>query len=160
MAVAIVLAVRLVVLVVVADQVGEREAVVRGHEVDGGPGSAAAVLEDVAGTGEAGGEVGDLTRVALPESPHGVAVAIVPFRPPGREAAEAIAAVADVPGLGDQLDPGEDGILADRIEKAAVDVEVATRLAGERGRQVEAEAVDVHLLHPVAQGVHDQLQDL
>ena len=31
------------------------------------------------------------------------------------------------------------------------------QLAGQRRRQVEAEAVDVHLQHPVAQAVHDQL---
>jgi hypothetical protein len=33
-------------------------------------------------------------------------------------------------------------------------------LAGQGGGQVEAEAVDVHLGHPVAEGVHDQLQHL
>ena len=32
------------------------------------------------------------------------------------------------------------------------------QLAGQRAGQVEAEAVDVHLQHPVAQAVHDQLQ--
>ena len=32
------------------------------------------------------------------------------------------------------------------------------QLTSQRARQVEAEAVDVHLLHPVAQAVHDQLQ--
>jgi hypothetical protein len=31
-------------------------------------------------------------------------------------------------------------------------------LAGQGGRQVEPEAVDVHLGDPVAQRVHDQLQ--
>ena len=38
-----------------------------------------------------------------------------------------------------------------------IDVE---QLARQRARQVEAEAVDVHLEHPVAQAVHDQLQHL
>ena len=33
-------------------------------------------------------------------------------------------------------------------------------LAGQGGGQVEAEAIDVHLGHPVAQRVHDQLQHL
>ena len=32
------------------------------------------------------------------------------------------------------------------------------QLAGQRAREIEAEAVDVHLQHPVAQAVHDQLQ--
>ena len=34
------------------------------------------------------------------------------------------------------------------------------QLAREGAGQVEAEAVDVHLEHPVAQAVHDQLQHL
>jgi hypothetical protein len=36
------------VLVVVADQVAQREAVVRGDEVDAGPGAPAAVFEEIA----------------------------------------------------------------------------------------------------------------
>ena len=47
MAVAVVLAVRLVVLVVVGDEVVEREAVMRGDEIDAGPGLAAAAVEQV-----------------------------------------------------------------------------------------------------------------
>ena len=31
------------------------------------------------------------------------------------------------------------------------------QLAGQYGRQVEAEAVNVHLLHPIPQAVHDEL---
>ncbi|WDT82281.1 MAG: hypothetical protein MPW14_11455 [Candidatus Manganitrophus sp.] len=31
------------------------------------------------------------------------------------------------------------------------------QLARQRGGEIEAEAVDVHLGHPVAQAVHDQL---
>ena len=34
------------------------------------------------------------------------------------------------------------------------------QLARQGGGQIEAEAVDVHLLHPVPQAVHDQLQHL
>ena len=32
------------------------------------------------------------------------------------------------------------------------------QLTSQRARQIEAEPVDVHLQHPVAQAVHDQLQ--
>ncbi len=34
------------------------------------------------------------------------------------------------------------------------------QLAGQGRRKVESKAIDVHLLHPVAQAVHDQLQHL
>ena len=33
------------------------------------------------------------------------------------------------------------------------------QFAGQGTGQVKAEAVDVHLQHPVAQAIHDQLQD-
>jgi hypothetical protein len=49
MAVAILLAVRLVVLAVVGDEVVEREPVVRGDEVDRRPRLAAALVEQVGG---------------------------------------------------------------------------------------------------------------
>ena len=46
----------------------------------------------------------------------------------------------------------------DDVEEGAqlVDLE---QLAGQRAGQIEAEAVDVHLGDPVAQAVHDELQD-
>ena len=65
MAVAVVFAVRLVVLVVVGDEVVEVEAVMRGDEIDAGPRLAAALVEEVAETGDALGEV----RQAGPRSP-------------------------------------------------------------------------------------------
>jgi hypothetical protein len=48
-------------------------------------------------------------------------------------------------------------VLADGVEEAAPGVE-AVGLAPEGRRQIEAEAVDVHLLDPVAQAVGDHLQ--
>ena len=59
LAVAVALAVGLVVLVVVRDQVAQREAVVRGDEVDARDGAAAVVLVEVARAGEAGGELAE-----------------------------------------------------------------------------------------------------
>ncbi len=59
--------------------------------------------------------------------------------------------------LGDQLDLREHGVLVDRVEERAQPVDVV-ELAGQRAGQVEAEAVDVALGHPVAQRVHDQPQ--
>ena len=46
----------------------------------------------------------------------------------------------------------------DDVEKRAQLVD-GVQLARERAGEVETETVDVHLEHPVAQAVHDQLQD-
>ncbi len=51
----------------------------------------------------------------------------------------------------------EHGVLHDCVEEAAARVE-AVRLPPEDRAEIEAEAVDVHLEHPVAQGIHDHLQ--
>ena len=88
--VAVVFLVRVVVLGIVADYVGESETVVGGDEIDRCPGTPAVRVEDVAGPGDAGGEVAYLSVVALPESPNRVPIAIVPFGPAGGKAAELI----------------------------------------------------------------------
>src|SRR5690606_10169224 len=129
-AVAVLLAVRLVVLVVVGDEVVEREAVVRGDEVDARPGPAPPPVEHVRRAGKAGGKLGKLPLVAAPVGPYGVAIAVVPLGPARREVGDLVAARTDVPGLGDQLDAGEDRILAAGVQKAAALVE-AVGLAGE-----------------------------
>ena len=83
-AVLVVLAVRLVVLLRVHDQVLQREAVVRGHEVDRGVGVAAARLVQVAGAGEPEGELRELARDRLArtvERSPGTCRSIRPSRP-------------------------------------------------------------------------------
>jgi hypothetical protein len=47
----------------------------------------------------------------------------------------------------------------DDVEERRQPIDVV-ELARERGGEVEAEAVDVHLEHPVAEAVHDELQRL
>ena len=144
-------------LCVVADEVGEREAVVGGDEVDARVGPPAARLVEVARAGEAIAELRELPAVAPPEAADGVAVLAVPLRPAHREVADLVAAFAEVPGLGDQLDLGDDRVLVDDVEERRQAVDVV-ELARQRGGEVEAEAVDVHLEHPVAQAVHDELE--
>ena len=78
-AVAVVLEVGLVVLVVVGDEVAQREAVVGGDEVDRGERVAAVLLVEVAGAGQARGELADV-GLAAPEVAHRVAVDAVPLR--------------------------------------------------------------------------------
>ena len=50
-------------------------------------------------------------------------------------------------------------VLMDQVEESGELVDLV-ELAGETGREVEAETVHVHFQHPVAQGVHHQLQGL
>ncbi len=157
LAVAVVVAVGLVVLVVVADEVSEREAVVGGDEVDAGVGFAAGRLVQVRAAGQPIAEFAERSGLASPEVAHGVAVLPVPLRPERREVAHLVAALADVPGLGDELDLADDRILLDEVEERREAVDVL-QLARQRGGQVEPETVDVHLLHPVPEAVHDQLQ--
>ena len=157
LAVVVVLAVGLVVLLVVGDQVVQREAVVRGDEVDAGLGGAAVVLVQVGRARDARRELAERRGLAAPEVAHGVAVLAVPLGPLRGEVADLVATGADVPRLGDELHLRHDRVLLDQFEEGRQPVDLV-ELAGECGRQVEAEAVDVHLGHPVAQGVHDELQ--
>ena len=75
------------------------------------------------------------------------------------EIADLVAALAHVPRLGDQLHLRDDRVLVDDVEECGEAVDVV-QLARQRGGQIEAEAVHVHLQHPVAQAVHDELEHL
>src|SRR6185436_16162969 len=99
-----------------------------------------AAAQELLGAREARGDLLDHAAVAAPVAAHRVAVAVVPLRPAGGEGAEAVAALAEVPGLGDQLDLGEHRILVDGLEKGRIFLERRVR-AGERGGEVEAKAV-------------------
>ena len=103
-AVPVLLAVGEVVLLVVGDEVAEREAVMAGDEVDARPRPAPIGLVEVAGAGQPVGEVADAGGLRAPVVPGGVAELAVPLRPADREVADLVAAWADVPRLGDQLD--------------------------------------------------------
>ena len=107
--------------------------------------------------GESIAELGQRGRFAPPEVADRVAVLAVPFRPQGWEVADLIAALPDVPRLGDQLDLADDRVLLDEIEERRQPVD-RVQLARQGGGEVEPEPVDVHLGHPVPEAVHDQLQ--
>ncbi len=84
LAVAVVLAVGLVVLLVVGDEVAQREAVVRGDEVDAGrraPARRPGRGRSCRSAGSASSPT--VAGVAAPEVAHGVAVLAVPLRPRG-----------------------------------------------------------------------------
>ncbi|MNU90348.1 hypothetical protein D3C71_802130 [compost metagenome] len=156
-AVAPVLAVGLIVLVVVADQIVQGEPIVGGDEIDRCRRAPALVVEQVGRAHDAGGELGQLPAIAAPERAHVVTEPVIPLGPARREAAELVAAGADVPRLGDQFDLAQHRVLAHRVQEAARRVE-ALALASQNRGQVEAEAVHVHVLHPVAQRIHHHAQ--
>ena len=158
-AVAVALTVRLVVLAVVADQVREREPVVAGDEVDARERAAAVVPVEVGAPGEPERHLVRRDLAAPPEVAHGVSEPTVPLGPLRREVADLVAPFPHVPRLGDQLDLLHHRVLLDEVEEGRESVHVV-ELAREGGRQVEAEPVDVHLGDPVAEAVHDELQDV
>src|SRR5690348_4582033 len=96
--VAILLAVGLVVAIVVADEIAQREPVVCGHEVDRTPRLAAAIVEQ-ARRGAQHRRDRPSRRVAAPELANGVAEDVVPLAPAGRERTDLIAARPAVPRL-------------------------------------------------------------
>ena len=156
-AVAALLAVGLVVLALVGHEVGEGEAVVRGDEVDRRGRGAGGPVE-VRGAGDPGDDPRE-RAVAAPEVAHVVAEPPVPLRPRGPEAAHLVALAGGVPGLGDQLDRREHRVRGDVGEQRRGRVEAAAAGSSQGRGEVEAEAVDAHRRHPVAQGVDDQAPD-
>src|SRR6185437_17105492 len=102
------------------------EAVVGSDEVHARPGFSAAEVELVGRSAKAGRQL-LRRRVAPPEVAHVVAKAVVPLSPSGGKPAHLITARAAVPGLGDELNLGQHGILAHRLQKSALRVE-AVRL--------------------------------
>ena len=153
-AIQVVFAVGLVVVPVVADQVAQGEAVVRGDVVDAGGRTAVVVAETVAGAGNTAREFAQrharAAAIVQPEAAHAVAVAVVPLLPAGREIAELVAAGADVPRFGYQAPSRQHRVGLHGGEEAA-GVGVAVRPARQHRREVEAEAVHVHVVHPVPQ---------
>ena len=97
--------------------------------------------------------------MAAPEVAHVVAEPPVPLRPRGPEAADLVALAGGVPGLGDQLDRREHRVRGDVGEQRRGRVEAAAAGSSQGRGEVEAEAVDAHRRHPVAQGVDDQAPD-
>src|SRR5205085_3673916 len=103
LAVAVVLAVRLVVLLVVRNEVVQRETVVAGDEVDAGRRPPSGAFVQVGAAREPVCELAECRVLTAPVIAHRVAVATVPLGPLGREVPDLVPAFADVPGLGDEL---------------------------------------------------------
>src|SRR5262249_45976143 len=143
----------------VADEIFEGEAVMRGDEVDRRVRPPPVALVQIARAGETEAEIAHLTALAFPERAERVAVTPVPLGPAHRKVPDVVAALADVPGLGDELHLRDDRILMDDREEARELVDLV-EAPGEGRGEIEAEAVDVHLLDPVPERIHDELERL
>ena len=114
-------------------EVAQRETVVRGDEIDRSPSAAAAGrVQSRCEPERRRRELADEPAVAFPERAHGVAIAAVPLRPAGRKAADLIAAFAEVPRLGDQLDAARARDPGGRCRRTRRSWSNACMLAGER----------------------------
>ncbi len=124
-----------------------------GDKVDAGGRGPARTVEPVGAAQDAGGQVARHPRVALPEPADAIAEPVVPFVERVRIGTKLVAPRPDVPGFGDQLDARQDRVLPDRVKEPALGVEAARLAPQDRGK-VEAKAVDMADLDPVAQAVH------
>ena len=156
-AVLVVFLVGFVVLLVVGHEIPQREAVVGDDEVDAGERFAPAAFIQIAAAGKPIRQLARLPSVALPVAPDGIPVFAVPFRPTRGKVSDLITAFADVPWLGDQFELREDRVLLNDVQETAESVHVM-QLAGEGRRQIEAEAIHMHLKRPVPQAIHDELE--
>src|SRR6202040_3668813 len=110
------------VLALVADEIGEGKAVVDGDVVGARARRATVVLEQIGGAGHSAAELADAMAFAGPVAAQRSAKMIVPLRPARRKAAHLVAAGADIPGLGNQLDSGEGRVLPDRGEEGCTPI--------------------------------------
>ena len=91
--------------------------------------------------------------ITAPEPAGGVAVAVVPLAPACRKLPKLIAAHADVPRFGDELERTQDRILCDCDKQRMFRVK-ATGAPPQRGGKIKAEAVNPALFRETAQAVH------
>src|SRR5690606_37513946 len=108
--------------------------------------------------GKPAGEIGDNSVIAFPISANVVAIFSVPLGPERREIPDLITALADIPRPRDQFNLRQNRVLMDDAEEGALGIEIG-RIAGDGGSEIEAETVDIHFRHPIAETVHNHLQN-
>src|SRR5262245_4686410 len=119
-----------------------------GNEIDARPRPPSPVTEDVGRTGDAGGKIGRETPLPPPEAPDRVAILSVPFGPAWRKIAQLIAIGTEIPGLGNELEPGHDRILTDCVKECGT-LGIFAVLPPQRRAQIKPKAVDMHLGRPI-----------
>ena len=116
-------------------------------------------LVQVARAGQPRGQQADHVRIAPPEAAQVVAVVAVPFGPAQAAERAHLIAAGGVPRLGDDLRVGQQRVFGDRLDHRRIGHQLAVAVAAEDRRQIEAEAVDVIVVDPVAEAMEDHLAD-
>ena len=148
-AIAVLLAIGLIMLVLEGGEVGERETIMRGDEVD--PARGAMFCAKYFGrTGEPRCQRAEHTAIPAPEAADVIAVLVVPFPPAAGEIAGLIAAGANIPWLGNQLQPAQQRVLGNgrQQRRGGIKAGIAARQCG---REIKAEAIQPRPLRPCAQ---------
>ena len=147
-------------LLVVADEVPEREAVVAGDEVDGVARKAVVPLIEVGTAANAGSDEGGEAGVAAPEAANVVAVVAVPLGPAATEGEAAdLIQPGGIPRLGDQLRVREYAVFGNAFDHRRLDHHVPFSIPPQNTGEVEAKPIDVHVADPVAEAGHDEVAD-
>ena len=93
--------------------------------------------------------------VALDEAAHSVAITSVPDRPAIADERADLVKTSCVPGFSDDLGPGQHRVGVDVPQDGRVFHGLAVLAARQDRGEIEAKPIHMHLLHPVAQAIHD-----
>src|SRR4051794_28910966 len=115
--VAICVVVQLVVLFVVADQVGQCESIMGCNEVDARVRSSAVMFVEIGASGKSKTHVANAPFITFPKGADRIAIFAVPFRPGWGKIPHLIAGFPDVPWFCDQLHLREHRVLLNYLEK-------------------------------------------
>ena len=143
---------------IVADEIGEREAVVTGNEVEARVRSASIVSVEVTAPRESRCDFPDMAAIAFPEAANAIPVFAIPLAPKNRKIPDLVSIWTEIPRFRNELHLREGRVLMDDVEKRAQAIHLP-EFPREGAGQIETEAVDVHFQHPVAERVHDELED-
>src|SRR5262249_52736435 len=142
-AVPVILAVGFIVLLVVRDQVIEREAVVTGHEVHALFSLTLFVAVDLRAAKQAVGKTAHRSLLSAEEAPHIIAEASIPFFPTIANEAADLVQTRGIPGFGNQLGSGKGRIRLDIPKNRRIGHHGTVGVARENGCQIEPEAIHV-----------------
>ena len=157
MAITTIFAIGEVVFNVERHQILQRKPIMRGDEIHRSLRRAGRMVELIGAAQNAARQVRHHPRIAPPKAAKGIARAVVPFGKGRGICPQLIAARPNIPRLGDQFNPRQNGVLPQRIKKPAARIK-AMRLAPQNRGQIKPKPIDMHLLHPIAQAIHNQAQ--
>src|ERR1051325_1562837 len=94
-----------------------------GDVVNARVGPSGAMVEEIGRASDPAGELRQDPALAPPKAAHRIPIAVVPSPPSGWKVAELIAAGAEIPWLGNELDAAQLGRLADGGKKGMILIE-------------------------------------